>query len=78
MTTETFEDGYKQGVEMATDYLRDVADWFFKRDDTPTSLTEVPTFLARIAKAIDDNGAAHLQVWAEQSASPPDDNGPLH
>jgi hypothetical protein len=66
--TDTFDDGYRQGVETATNYLRGVADWFFKRDDTPASLAEVPAFLARIAKDIDVLAEAHLQVWAESEA----------
>lgn len=73
MTTDTFEDGYKRGVEMATEYLRGVAEWFLKRDDVPASLAEVPAFLARIAGNIDDVGAmwADLRVERKAPAEPP-------
>ena len=62
-----WEDGYKQGVEMATDYLRGVADCFLTRHDVPASVAEVPAFLARIAENIDDVGAGLAQVNAYET-----------
>ena len=67
--TKTYEDDYKQGVEMATEYLRAVADCFLTRDDVPASVAEVPAFLARIAENIDDNRRIFAAVAREIAAS---------
>jgi hypothetical protein len=75
--TDTYEDGYRQGVEMATQYLRGVADCFLDRGDVPASVADVPAFLARIAKNIDDVGAGFAVARAKQNA-PRQEGDPLH
>jgi hypothetical protein len=75
--TKTYEDGYKAGVEMATEYLRGVADCFLTRDDVPASVAEVPAFLARIAKNVDDVGEGIAAARAHQHA-PRQEDDPLH
>jgi hypothetical protein len=57
--SDTCEDGYRNGVARATEYLRGVPDCFLTRDDVPGSVADVPAFLTRIAKNIDQVG----QEW---------------
>jgi hypothetical protein len=62
---------------MATQYLRGVADCFLTRGDVPASVADVPAFLARIAKNIDDAGAGLAAARVEQYA-PRQEGDPLH
>ena len=75
--TDTYEDGYKHGVEMATEYLRAVANCFLTRDDVPASVADVPAFLARAAKNIDAVGAEMAAARAHQHA-PRQEDDQLH
>jgi hypothetical protein len=66
--TDTYEDGFNRGFEFATLYLRCLAKCFLARDDVPESVADVPAFLMRIAKNIDDAGAGFAGARAEQNA----------